>query len=174
MASEASCDELLLRLLDVKTVIKGLGRDLPWPAGRTGLAILVVLERVGPARVGELSEMFDVDQSVISRRVADLEDGGWTERVPNPHDRRSWFIRATPEGERLARESCGKLRRLLADALTTWSDDEITELSGLLARLRASVETPAHGPGRTARVRAPAAAPPRHVNEGLAETVEGH
>jgi DNA-binding MarR family transcriptional regulator len=140
MASEDSCGELLVRLSDVAAVIKAVRRDLPFIGPRAGLALLAALHRCGALRMGDLAEMFEVDQSVISRHVADLEERGWVERTPNPHDGRSWYVRLAPDGNRVAEESLARVRHLLAGTLDDWTDEEITELAGLLARLRASFD----------------------------------
>ncbi|MFC4588659.1 MarR family winged helix-turn-helix transcriptional regulator [Sphaerisporangium corydalis] len=140
MASKESCGELLVRLSDMGTVIKAVKRDLPFVGPRTGLALLVALHRCGELRMGELADLFDVDQSVISRHVADLEERGWVERVPNPRDGRSWYVRLTSDGRQVTEKSLARVRDLLASTLDDWTDEEIINLAGLLARLRDSFD----------------------------------
>ncbi|WP_424528776.1 MarR family winged helix-turn-helix transcriptional regulator [Sphaerisporangium viridialbum] len=140
MASEDSCGELLVRLSDMGAVMKAVKRDLPFAGSRAGLALLVALSRCGEVRMGELAEMFEVDQSVISRHVADLQERGWIERIPNPRDGRSWYVRLTPDGRQVTEELLDHVRHLLADTLGDWTDEEIAELAGLLARLRTSFD----------------------------------
>ncbi|MEU8269187.1 MarR family transcriptional regulator [Sphaerisporangium sp. NPDC049002] len=161
MASEDSCGELLVRLSDMGAVMKAVKRDLPFTGSRAGLTLLVALSRCGEVRMGELAEMFEVDQSVISRHVADLQERGWVERIPNPRDGRSWYVRLAPDGEHVTEELLTHVRHFLADTLDDWTDEEITELAGLLARFRTSFD--AH------RARAPhlsRAAEPARTSKG--------
>ncbi|WP_181871095.1 MarR family winged helix-turn-helix transcriptional regulator [Sphaerisporangium album] len=140
MASEEGCGELLARLSDMGAVIKALKRALPFTGPHAGLALLATLHRCGEQRIGDLAGLFEVDLSVMSRQVADLRDRGWIERVPNPNDGRSWYVRLTPDGTRVAEEALGSVRRLLVDTLEDWTDDEVAELSGLIGRLRSSLD----------------------------------
>jgi DNA-binding MarR family transcriptional regulator len=138
MASEVSCRELLTRLGDLSVVIKTVRRDLPLGGPRAGLSLLLEVRRRGQLCIGELCGLLGVGPSVVSRHVADLEARGWVERVPNPQDGRSWYLRVTPGGERAVGESLARAGHLLAVTLDDWTDEEIAELSGLLARLRRS------------------------------------
>jgi DNA-binding MarR family transcriptional regulator len=138
MASEVSCRQLLARLGDASMVIKTVRRDLPPGSPRAGLSLLMEMRHRGELCIGELRGLLGVGPSVVSRHVADLEARGWVERVPNPQDGRSWYLRVTPEGERAVEESLTRAGHLLAATLDDWTDEEIAELSGLLARLRRS------------------------------------
>jgi DNA-binding MarR family transcriptional regulator len=177
MASEDSCGELLVRLSDMGAVIKAVKRDLPFTGSRAGLTLLAALRRCGELRMGELAELFEVDQSVISRHVADLQERGLVERTPNPRDGRSWYVRLAPDGERVTDELLAHVRRLLAGTLDDWTDEEILELSALLARLRTSFD--AHRADRAGHVPAQAKAhaktrTPAHVQAGTqAQKVKG-
>ncbi|GGK78978.1 hypothetical protein Sme01_22330 [Sphaerisporangium melleum] len=147
MASEADCEELLARLGEVVPMLKALKRDLPFTGPRAGLGLLAVLRRQGDLRMGELAECSGVDQSVITRHVADLQERGWAERVPNPRDGRSWYVRLTADGERVIDEMAAHARRVLAVTLDDWTDQDVTELSRLLARLRAGFDARPVRPG---------------------------
>ncbi|WP_248964747.1 MarR family winged helix-turn-helix transcriptional regulator [Sphaerisporangium perillae] len=138
MASEVGCEELLARLGEVVPIVKAIKRDLPFTGPRAGIGLLFALRRCGQLRMGQLAEWSEVDQSVISRHVAELEERGWVERVPNPHDGRSWHVRLAPEGERVTDETIAYVRRMFASTLDDWTDEEVAELSGLLGRLRTS------------------------------------
>lgn len=140
MVSDDSCGELLVELSGANAVIRKVKRVLPRGAPGAGLTVLRMLCQCGELRIGELSELFEIDQSVISRHIADLEERGWVERTPNPRDRRSWYVRLTPDGERAIEESLGRARTVLAEALHDWTDEEIAELTRLLARLRTSFD----------------------------------
>ncbi|MET8139536.1 MarR family transcriptional regulator [Sphaerisporangium sp. NPDC005288] len=140
MASDGDRGELLVRLAELVPVIKAVKRDLPFPGPRAGLSLLVVLYRCGAMRLGELADCSEVDQSVISRHVADVEERGWVERAPNPRDGRSWYVRLTPDGERVVREALAHARHSIEGALDGWTDEDVAELSGLLGRFRAGFD----------------------------------
>jgi DNA-binding MarR family transcriptional regulator len=146
-------DELLTQLSAIGTVVRSFKRELPGDCPAAGLAILTVLQRRGEMRPGALADLTDVDQSVISRHTADLEQRGLVARTPNPEDGRSWYLRLTPAGEQTIEDARVRLRGVMAETLEDWTDEEIAELSGLLARLRTSFDTRrarAATPSRTA------------------------
>ncbi|AXI76904.1 MarR family winged helix-turn-helix transcriptional regulator [Peterkaempfera bronchialis] len=140
MISRDSCGELLLQLSSTDAMIRTLKRELRPGGPRGGFAVLAALHRCGELRVGELAELFEIDVSVASRHLADLEERGWAERTPNPHDRRSWYARLTPEGEHAALERFARARDLLAELLADWPDEDAAELARLLSRLRTSFD----------------------------------
>jgi DNA-binding MarR family transcriptional regulator len=138
VASEDSCRELLARLGELKAVIRAVRRDMPRGGPRAGFVVLLVLRQRGELRVGELCGQLDVAPSVVSRHVAELEEQGWVERIPNTDDGRSWYLRLTPAGDQAIEESLAQAGQHLAAVLHDWSDEEIAELSGLLTRLHTS------------------------------------
>jgi DNA-binding MarR family transcriptional regulator len=140
VVSEQGCDELLTQLSATAAMFKSVRRELPRDCPAAGLAVLVTLRRHGELRLGALAELFDVDQSVISRHIADLQQRGLAARTRNPRDGRSWYVRPTPDGEQVIEEAMVRLRGVMAETLEDWTDEEIAELSGLLARLRMSFD----------------------------------
>jgi DNA-binding MarR family transcriptional regulator len=138
VASQDSCRELLARMGDLTAVIRAVKRDLPRSGPRAGLSLLLAVLRHGELRIGDLCGLLDVAPSGVSRQVAELEEHGWVERLPNTDDGRSWYLRVTADGERALEESLEQAGHQLATVLDDWSDEEIAELSGLLARLRMS------------------------------------
>ncbi|GII80152.1 MarR family transcriptional regulator [Sphaerisporangium rufum] len=162
MASDAVGAELLVRLGEAGAVIKAMRRELPPGCPRSGVTLLAALDRRGDLRVGELAEILDVDQSVISRHVTELVVRGWVERMPNPRDGRSSYLRLTPQGRQVMRESTDRLGARLAAMLDDWTDEEIATLGRLLARLRTSFDA-GRAPGdhapRAPRAPAPPAPP---------------
>jgi DNA-binding MarR family transcriptional regulator len=61
-------------------------------------ATLVVLERDGEQRLGELAERLAVDPSVVSRQVAALTRMGLAARRSDPVDRRAQLLGITDAG----------------------------------------------------------------------------
>jgi hypothetical protein len=93
-------------------------------------------------RIGRLAELLAVDMSVTSRHVAHVAARGWIDRCPDPADRRSRILRLTPEGRAMLAELSERTAQLLGRRLSGWSDEEVRQLTSLMARLRASLEGP--------------------------------
>lgn len=109
--------------------------------GRAGLDIdrveAVALSRIsdaGSMRVTELAEQLGVACSTAGRHAANLEEGGYVERSPDPEDGRVTVVTATDRGValigRLREVQCG----LLAEVLSEWDTDDLDTLAGLLER----------------------------------------
>ena len=147
MAGQAHYEELARQLSAIGAVKREIGRILPYdcPGGSAG--VLTLLGRHGEMRMSRLAELLSVDMSVTSRHVAHVAERGWIERLPDPADRRSRILRLTPEGRAVVAELYRRSSRLMAERLSDWSDDEVGELTRLLARLRESFDSTA--PART-------------------------
>jgi DNA-binding MarR family transcriptional regulator len=139
-------------LMDVMREILGLSR-LAHQAAETGAIgapnyvlhvakaqLLGFLEAAGEQRLGMLAGPLDVDVSVISRRVAALEDAGLVARRPHPEDGRAQLVAITERGRATLLAHRTRQAEQVAHALTHRSDAEIgrlvTELRGLVADLQ--------------------------------------
>jgi DNA-binding MarR family transcriptional regulator len=140
MAGQAEYEELIRQFSAFGAVRRELGRLLPPDCPSGSAAVLTLLGRHGDMRMSKLAELLAVDMSVTSRHVAHVAERGWIERRPDPADRRSRILRLTATGrERLTELSRGTCR-LLAERLGDWSDDEVGQLTLLMARLRTSFD----------------------------------
>jgi DNA-binding MarR family transcriptional regulator len=82
-------------------------RDIP--GGPRGYQVLVAAARLQADGQGALAQRLGVDRTVMTYLVDDLEAAGLVERRPDPSDRRSRHIVATPLGYQLC---CATERRL--------------------------------------------------------------
>ncbi|MFP3989376.1 MarR family transcriptional regulator [Streptomyces sp. E11-3] len=137
MAEQGQYEELARQLSAIGAVKRDLARVLPHECPPGAAAVLVVLDRHGEMRIGRLAELLAIDMSVTSRHVAHVAERGWIDRSPAPEDRRSRILRLTPAGRELITELSDRYSRALADHLRDWSDDDVRQLSSLLARMRA-------------------------------------
>ena len=64
----------------------------------TQAGILFLLKRKDMRTMSELGEVFDIDNSAVTRLVDRLEKNGIVERHPSPGDRRAFRIHVTPKG----------------------------------------------------------------------------
>ncbi|MFE9453062.1 MarR family winged helix-turn-helix transcriptional regulator [Streptomyces sp. NPDC006739] len=133
-------EELSRQLGAFGAVKRELGRILPSECASGSAAVVTLLGRHGDMRMSKLAELLAVDMSVTSRHVAHVAERGWIERLPDPADRRSRILRLTPEGHLLLAELSRRTTHLLAERLGDWSEEDVTQLTRLMARLRAGFD----------------------------------
>ncbi|WP_409239706.1 MarR family winged helix-turn-helix transcriptional regulator [Streptomyces sp. PA5.6] len=138
MAAQRQYEELARQLSAIGAVKRGLGRGLPHDCPAGSAAVLILLDRHGAMRMSRLAELLAVDTSVTSRHVAHVAEREWIVRDPDPADKRSRILRLTPEGKAKVDELSELSIRTLTHYLHDWTDDEVVQLSTLLARLRDS------------------------------------
>jgi DNA-binding MarR family transcriptional regulator len=89
------------------------------PHGARGYGALREAAEPTPRNQAELAKILGLDRTVMVYLVDDLEAAGLVERVPDPNDRRSKLIRATPAGVArlcdLRRATAAAEAELLAD-----------------------------------------------------------
>ena len=140
MAEQAQYEELIRQFSAFGAVRREMGRILPSDCPSGSAAVLTLLGRHGDMRMSKLAELLAVDMSVTSRHVAHVAERGWIERSPDPADKRSRILRLTPAGSAQLDELSRRSTDLLADRLGDWTDDEVAQLTRLMARLRASFD----------------------------------
>jgi DNA-binding MarR family transcriptional regulator len=137
-ASDAA--ELAARLASLSTVLqRQLGRvEAGEGLTRARLSALALLVLGGPRRLGELAAAERVRPPTMTRLVHAMEADGLVAREPDPSDRRSIVIRATPTGE--AQLEAGRARQLAPlaesiDALDAAEQETLAGAAELLERL---------------------------------------
>lgn len=126
----------------LRTAVSRLAHELRRPGAERGvtptrLSAMVVLERHGPLRAGDLADRLHITAASMSRLAEVLLAGGWVGREPDPADRRASLLHLTAHGKStladLRRESTGEL----AEALRTLPDDQRRALAAALPVLEA-------------------------------------
>jgi DNA-binding MarR family transcriptional regulator len=140
MAEKAQYEELIRQFSAFGAVKRELGRIMPTGCHSGSAAVLTLLGRHGDIRMSKLAELLAVDMSVTSRHVAHLAGRGWIQRSPDPADKRSRILRLTPTGRAQLDELSRRTTQLLAERLSDWTDEEVGQLTLLMARLRASFD----------------------------------
>ena len=79
--------------------------------------VLVLLETMGPVRVGTLAERLGVVVSTFSRSLDRLEAGGWVQRGQGAGDRREVTVTITELGSGLVQEVTRQRTEALGAAL---------------------------------------------------------
>lgn len=118
--------------------------DLLWairrnaPVGemdRTQLHVLALVKRQPGIRSSEISRIFGLDLSTVSRHVSDLVNQGLVERSEDPDDRRALLLHPTDSGMDLVNEISERQQQVLDRALASWSTEDQAELIRLISRL---------------------------------------
>lgn len=157
--------------------LSALRRDLQRCAGIehavAALAMLVVVRRIGPARISDLAHEAQVDLSVASRQIHALEADDHVARVPDPDDGRSSLIAITATGDEKLRRAHGRLSDALASATADWGHDDVVGLADGLVRLHVALGTCAGAPGAAAPRNAASSAPatPRRSAPAVAASI---
>lgn len=124
----------------LRTVVNRLAYALRAPLARQGvtptrLTAMVVLDKSGPLRAGDLAAVLNISAASMSRLSEVLEEGGWIAREPDPADRRACLLSLSDRGtaalEQLRRESTGEL----ADAIAALDGDQRARLESALPAL---------------------------------------
>ncbi|WP_055585421.1 MarR family winged helix-turn-helix transcriptional regulator [Streptacidiphilus griseoplanus] len=134
MSRKRALSELSDDLRGVTLLLRRGDRTVPVQT-RAAVAMLATLCRQGEMRMVELSECLLLDMSVVSRRLAHLEEFGLAVRRPNPADGRSCLISATRAGRRMVADARRARAVQLADATDGWDDTDLDSLARLLRRL---------------------------------------
>jgi DNA-binding MarR family transcriptional regulator len=88
----------------------------------------------GEVTVGAVADYLDIDPSTASRLVSHTIDAGFVSRSPSPIDARRAHLRLTESGDRVRQVTDDFRRRLIAQLVADWTDDERRVFAGLLGR----------------------------------------
>jgi DNA-binding MarR family transcriptional regulator len=88
------------------------------------LSALVMIERHGPMRVGDLALKERVAAPSMTRTLSGLVAAGWVERQPDPDDGRSFTVTLTPSGQRLIARVRQERTAVLVQGMERLSDDQ--------------------------------------------------
>jgi len=137
--------KLWLRLLSCTTRVetqirKRLSSDFATTLPRFDL--LAQLERCYPQGLPmrELSQRLMVTGGNVTGITDQLEGEGLVQREPHASDRRSFTVKLTPAGKRAFRKMAQTHERWVSELFEGWSATEKTQVYGLLAKLKKSLE----------------------------------
>lgn len=100
--------------------------------------VLHAIAEQGPLRLGQLSAAVDIEVSQLSKKVRRLVDDGLVSHNIDPAERRAVILGVTPAGRKVLTRYRRAADRMLADALATWSDEELTAAAAVLHQLSAA------------------------------------
>jgi DNA-binding MarR family transcriptional regulator len=126
---------VLARTLELLSRRGGVHRQMD----RAGYLLLRTLEDTGPLSITCLAERIGLDGSTVTRQVAALEREGFAERCVDAADRRSAIVVPSAHGRHLMREVQRRRRERFEAMLDGWTEEELSTLGGLLARLNVAI-----------------------------------
>jgi DNA-binding MarR family transcriptional regulator len=106
-----------------------------------GYSMLVALQDE-PRRASELVDLFSIDKGAVSRQVQSLLELGLIERTPDPEDRRAAILAITPLGHERMEAVAEDRRTEVRERLGDWTDDDLAQLVGSMARYNQALDLP--------------------------------
>lgn len=104
-------------------------------------ALLVHLAKCGARRPADLAAAMHLDQSTVSRHIANLAASGLVVRAADPTDGRAALVQATEAGVREAEAVIGMRVRQVENVLSTWPEDDRTAFARLVTRFATEFES---------------------------------
>jgi DNA-binding MarR family transcriptional regulator len=118
--------------------------------GAPGRALLLQLARSGSMRPADLAKSMNLDQSTVSRHVAQLCETGLVERAADPSDGRASVLRITDAGWQQAHAFIRGRISDIASILDTWPAEDRSALGRLLGAFTAAFDDLMTSPRPTA------------------------
>lgn len=117
-------------------------------AGRMGIGVTELvalghLSEAGPLTAKALAELLQLSTGTVTAVTDHLVDAGLARRTPNPVDRRSILLRATPEGARARKAAERDFERLVGNAVTDLPPTLLTDVTCALDAVSARIDAAA-------------------------------
>ncbi len=103
--------------------------------------VLIAIHSRGSCSMRELAARMHVTMPTMSGIVERLVQAKYVARVENPDDRREVFVRLTAEGQSIIAKFQEAVSRRWADVLQALNADEIKSMSGIIGKLRESLQS---------------------------------
>jgi DNA-binding MarR family transcriptional regulator len=88
----------------------------------------------------QLSERADKDQATLTKILDLLEKHGFVERVPNPEDRRSFLIKITEKGTKLAEKVAPYLEGIFTKVIDRIDEDKLAIYQEVVGALESNID----------------------------------
>lgn len=87
------------------------------------------------SRISDIARALDVSKNAIGQLVSEMEQLGYVERVPDPHDGRAKIVRYTPQGVHLMADAAAIGERLDAQLEDILGPARLADFRSTLAEL---------------------------------------
>lgn len=128
-------DELIGLCRRARIAARDAARTLHPQLDPAAYPLVALLGRTPAMRVSELSAALQLDKSTVSRQVDAAARVGLVERTVDPTDARARLVALTPAGRSQLAALEAAQRTRWERALSSWSREDIVQLTTLLARL---------------------------------------
>ena len=120
------------------------------------LNALAVIEGNGaPMAAGAVGAIMHITSGSMTSLLDTLERNGYVERLMDPSDRRRVLVDVTPEGQKVLNQVLPEVVHTTTAVLGGFSEAELNDLLGILARLRGAIAAAPEDLGNPARRRTP-------------------
>jgi DNA-binding MarR family transcriptional regulator len=92
------------------------------------------------SRPSELVKYLGVTSASVTTMLDRLEKTGRVQRIANPNDRRSVFVRATPHADDEVRETLGRMHQMMYDVAIRLSPEAQEHVEDFLRRMADAVD----------------------------------
>ena len=103
--------------------------------GQLTVATLATIRSLGPARLTRVADELGYEPSRVSKEVQRLLAAGLVVQERDPSDKRASLLTITDEGIDVHRRYRRAADELVAEALDSWSDDDLQQLARFMTRL---------------------------------------
>jgi DNA-binding MarR family transcriptional regulator len=139
MARDDVIDDLYLELSSMIRRSRELSNELHPGLSLMAYTFLGLVQGMPGIQASDVAERLGLDKSTVSRQLNQLFDQGLLDREGGRPGRRGDPLSLTAAGRRFLATDADRVRARVVNWLDGWSDDEIGDLAGLLARFNASV-----------------------------------
>jgi DNA-binding MarR family transcriptional regulator len=119
--------------------LEAVQRLRAYPLERAHYLVLRLIETDGPQPAAAIAHRLLLDDSTVTRQVAEMERLGLIERHPNPADRRSVIVVATRRGHDQSRRMHELRLKRIEAMVAAWPVRERAEFARALERVNASL-----------------------------------
>jgi len=116
---------------------------------KAGLVLLSQLLEQGPMRLSDLAGAVQLDPSTVSRQMRALCDGGFTQSLDDPDDKRARLLQISAKGRAEIESVARELEEVLGRAVSGWKRSDVEMLATLLARLADDLAVDGNKPRHT-------------------------
>ncbi|HEY8295081.1 MAG TPA: MarR family winged helix-turn-helix transcriptional regulator [Micrococcaceae bacterium] len=136
-AVESAEQQLSLFWRRTRAISQQISRAVHPDMDPAAYGLLTVLAREGSMRLTDLAACIGVGKPSVSRQVTFLESIGLVAKQADPTDGRAQNITLSETGKERMHRIQADRRAAIHEKLGAWSEDELVQLSRLMARLNA-------------------------------------
>lgn len=126
-------------LVRLKRAVRRNGAETAESVEKTTTHIVALVRSNEGLRISEIGKEMCIDLSTASRHCSELIADGYLERREDPTDRRAGQLYVTEKGRTFIDHIIGHQKKVLNEALSTWSETDIEMLITLVDRLSADL-----------------------------------